>query len=121
MHFWGLNAFSPARRSRNQKAFENAEPAETQRSGRIHEERKKAGKDLLAEPLFLPSSSGTTIRSSSHCPAQSAGGALFSSFNPSFALAAQKIYAECNQFEGLQCRDICDYLPWVGPKRPTLG
>jgi len=29
--------------------------AKTQRSGRIHEERKKAGKDLLAEPLFLPS------------------------------------------------------------------
>jgi hypothetical protein len=27
----------------------------TQRSGRIHEERKKAGRDLLAELLFLPS------------------------------------------------------------------
>jgi len=30
-------------------------PWEARRSGRIHEERKKAGKDLLAEPLFLPS------------------------------------------------------------------
>jgi len=56
--------------------------AKTQRSGRIHEERKKAGKDLLAEPLFLPSCFPHSIPHSLWTP---------------------KIYAECDAVKGLHC------------------
>jgi hypothetical protein len=66
------------------KGIKNAEPAETQRSGRIHEERKKAGKDLLAEPLFLPS---RFVPFAPWIPRlrATAGQSLGSSFNLSFA------------------------------------